>query len=186
MDSPSSRAPQVIAKSSMSTSPSSPDGLAVAHDAGDDLAPALVHRDPVPGHLRVPEGLRPEVEPEPPRAGHLLVALPHAGQADQGLQPLGHGGLPGQHGLGVPVELVLGPPHGLGEQAVLGAEVVDDQGRAGVGPLGDVRDPGVREAALADHLDRGAQHLLAALVRAADDLGCGFATGTSSPSVTRP
>jgi spermidine/putrescine transport system ATP-binding protein len=136
-------------------------GLAVAHDLGDRVAPPLVQLDPVLGDLGVPERLGPQVEPQPPGAGDLPLALRDAGGAHEQLQPLSRGPQRLELGCHRAVERLLGEPQRLGQQLVLGGEVVDDQGRAGAGPAGDVSDPGLGETALADQLGRGAQHLLA-------------------------
>src|SRR5947207_3167444 len=94
----------------------------------------------------------------------VVVRLGQARHGDQLLQPPGrrvdrrHPARPG----GVPG--VLGEPDRLGQELVLGLEVVDDQGWAGAGPLGHVRDPGVRVPAFDNDLQRRPEHLLPALV----------------------
>ena len=82
--------------------------LSVTDDAGDRVAPALVELDAVLGDLRVPERLGPQVEPQAPRTGDLVVALRDAGQLHEQLQELRASGLqllePRGH---APVERVL-------------------------------------------------------------------------------
>ena len=82
MDRPSSSAANVMRERvGVDRSPDLAGGLAVAHDARDGVAPALVELDAVLGDLGVPEGLRPQVEPQPPGARDLVLALRDAGQS---------------------------------------------------------------------------------------------------------
>ena len=69
---------------------------------------------------------------------------------------------------------VLGETHRLGQQVVLGGEVVDDQGRTRPRLLGHVGDPGLGESPLGDDLERGPQHRLAAQVGGASGCPGGF------------
>ena len=62
------------------------------------------------------------------------------------------------------VPRVLGKPHGLGQQVVLGLEVVDDQRGAGADLLGHIGDSSFGKPPLGDDLEGGLQHELAALV----------------------
>ena len=57
------------------------------------------------------------------------------------------------------VELAVGLVDRLLEQPVLGLEVVEDRRRARPGPLGDVADPRVEQAALVQHLGGGGNDL---------------------------
>ena len=165
IDSPSSRAENVMPNASASTDrPISPAAWPSRTTC------AIVSRQRWSSSMRsfvdlgVPEGLRPQVEPQPPGTGDLALALRYAGRAHQHLEPLPRGAQPLELGGDVGVERLLGEPQRLGEQLVLGAEVVDDQRRAGARAPRDVGDAGLGEAPLADELGRCVQHLLAAQV----------------------
>ena len=83
---------KVIAKASASTAADLAGGLPVADDPRDRVAPALVQLDPVLGDLGVPERLRPQVEPQPPRARDLVVALRDAGESRRASRAARRGG----------------------------------------------------------------------------------------------
>src|SRR5262249_55565059 len=83
---------------------------------------------------------------------------------DQLLQPPGRGADLGQAPDPRLVPDVLRIPHCLGQEVILGLEVVDDQGWAGTGPLGHIRDPRLRITALVNNFQRRPEHLLPALI----------------------
>jgi hypothetical protein len=127
-------------------------GLALADDLADGGPPAPVHGRPVPGHVLVARGPGPQVQPQHPLV-EVVLGLPHrARAADQLHQPVAGAGQLGHRVRGLGVELLVGEGQRLGQQDVLLAEVVDDQGRAGPGLVGHVLDAGVAEAFLGDHL----------------------------------
>ena len=141
-----------MANSSASSSPNSPDDWPSAHHVGDGRPPVGVELLAHPGHLGVADRLGPQVQPQGPRVGQLGVGLGQAGHGHDLLEPTG-GAVDHLHPTGPQVvPEVLGEPHGLGQQVVLGLEVVDDQGRAGAGLLGHVGDAGLGEAPLGDDL----------------------------------
>src|SRR5262249_32797141 len=71
----------------------------------------------------------------------------------------------GSHAAGpLLVPKILGEPDSLGEQLILGLEVVDDQCRAGPCPLGHVGDTTVGVPALIDDLKRPPPHLFPPLI----------------------
>src|SRR5579859_7277547 len=112
--------------------------------------------------------LGPQVQPERPGAGHLRVRLGQAAQRDELFELPGRGWdlrHPAHPGL---VPGVLGEPDRLGEQLVLGLEVVDDQCWAGPRPLGHVGDAALGKPALGDHIERRPQHLVTPLICRAD------------------
>ena len=53
---------------------------------GDEVAPLGVELGAVLLHLRVPERLRPQVEPQPPVTGQLGLLVGHDDPVDEGLQ----------------------------------------------------------------------------------------------------
>src|SRR6516225_2760865 len=137
--------------------------LARHHERADQLAPPLVVLLPDAGHLGMARRLRPQVEPEHPGGHRLLLGLRQEGHGDDLfhlagrcrdlLHPAGAGRIP----------VVLGEPDRLGEQPILGLEVVDDQCRAGPRPLGHVGDATLGVPALLDYLERRQEHLFPAL-----------------------
>jgi hypothetical protein len=143
--------------------------LAGDDDVPDRLPPPLVELVPHARHTGAARGQRPQVQPQPPFAAPARVGVrltrgieqeghrDHLGELPRGgrdlRQALDAGGIPG----------VLGVAQRLGQQRVAGLEVVDDQGWAGPGALGDVGDAGVGVAALHDDVERGPQQLLAAI-----------------------
>lgn len=121
--------------------------LAVPDHAGDQLPPLGVELLPHPGHLAMSHRPGPQVQPQGPGVGQLGVGLGKAHHGHDLLEPAGEGldDLHPSAAEGVPP--VLAVPHGLGEQIVLGPEVVDDQGRTETGPLGHA---GIGKAPLGD------------------------------------
>ena len=97
----------------------------------DHLAPARVELDPAGLDLVVPKRLRPQVEPQSPGAGDLVVAPRHARPPDQQRQPLAQRGRP-RPASSRPRRrtILLRVAQRVDEQPVAGAEVVDDEGRA--------------------------------------------------------
>src|ERR1035438_7154195 len=150
-------------------------GHLTRQDHGTDrLTPALIELLPDTGYLGQPHRLGPQVEPDQPGAGGLIFEIHQEVHGDQFLDPPGRAGDAGHPAGASLVPGVLRVAERLGQQLVFGLEVVDDQSRAGPGARRDIRDPGLREAPLLDDRDRGAEHLLTALVGGVGDVAGAF------------
>ena len=116
----------------------------IADDLLDRRAPALVEVALGRGRLRMVAGIDPQVDPQRPVAA--------GGMTHQQLDPLARG-VDAVKLVQRLVERGVGAIDRFGEQRVLGAEVVDDGGRADPGPLRDVGEANLPQPSLADQLD---------------------------------
>ena len=168
IDSPSSSADQATANARASTSSTSPAAMPSSTMRTSTRASGCRARGgpwtPGGAGTPVPTGrtTSPTTSCRPP--------VGHERHLHDPLEALLHAGRLVEHPVGHVVERRLGPAQRLGEQLVLGAEVVDDQRRRRAGPSCDVGDAGLGEAALGDEGGRGLEHLVAPLVRRRGDL----------------
>jgi hypothetical protein len=133
-------------------------GLHPSNASRGPVDEGLAQREPQPAHLR---GERPDLldQPDHDRVGTEALDEPHHSAADPfdrvnirnevGMQPFHHR-----------LDDLLGD---FGEHSLLRIEVAVEGALGHAGGRDDVRDPGLEEAPLLEHLARGAQDLTAPL-----------------------
>jgi hypothetical protein len=151
-----------------------------ADDAGQQFGRLLVEALADLLHHRVAQGLAPAIDPQHPLdvvAAFRYVVLDDPFElAEGGRRALDLAFHLGDVFLGVVLE-------SLGEQLLLGVEVVVDEAAGDVEPLGDIGDAGAGKAAFDDDLARRFQNLVAALGNSRLLDHCGERYRSALPSV---